>query len=153
MEVQFFRILQSVCSTDVSTNYRYFHTVYYSKTVKRQIDFPFSTEYQLIFFDNYFSRRRRQLGGTKKLAALDKQNCGKHPSSTLAQNSIVLRSREHYITPVSEEIEESVRKKLSQELSRTKNCILRVLSVLDDSFKDPLIQGLSGTSRETSRNS
>ena len=89
----------------------------------------------------------------KKLAALNKENCGKHPSSTLAQNSIVLRSREHYKTPVSQEIEERVTKKLSQEFSRTKNCILSVLLVLDDSFKDPLIQGHSGTSRETSRNS
>ena len=41
----------------------------------------------------------------KKLADLNKENCEEHPRSNLAQNSIVPRSQENYITQVSEEIE------------------------------------------------
>ena len=54
-----------------------------------------------------------------KLAALNKENCGKHPRSNLKQNSNALRSQEDYITQVSEEIEERVTKGLSNEFSRT----------------------------------
>ena len=54
-----------------------------------------------------------------KLAALNKENCEKHARSNMAQNSNVLRSQEHSITQVSEEIEGRVTKKLSQEFSRT----------------------------------
>ena len=41
----------------------------------------------------------------RKLAALNKENCEKHPRSNLAQNSNAPRSQEEYITQVSEEIE------------------------------------------------
>ena len=41
----------------------------------------------------------------RKLAALNKENCEEHPWSKLAQNSIVPRSQEKYITQVSEEID------------------------------------------------
>ena len=78
----------------------------------------------------------------RKLAALNKENCGEHPRSNLAQNSNVPRSQEDYITQVSQEIEGRVTKKLSQEFSRTENRILEALSRLDD---NPLIQGQSGT--------
>ena len=47
--------------------------------------------------------------------------------------------------------EESL-KKLSQEFSRTENCILGALARLDDFFMNPLIQGHSGTAPKTSRN-
>ena len=84
----------------------------------------------------------------RKLAALNKENCEEHPRRNLAQNSKAPRSQEDYITQVSEEIEERVRKKLSQEFSRTENRILGALARLDDSLMNPLLQGYSGTTQE-----
>ena len=88
----------------------------------------------------------------RKLAALNKKNCEEHPRSNLAQTSNVPRSQEDYITQVSEEIEGRVTKKLSQELSRTENRILGALARLDDFLMNPLLQGLPGTTPETSQN-
>ena len=88
----------------------------------------------------------------RKLAILNRENCGEHPKSNLAQNSNVPRSQEHYITQVSEEIEGRVLEKLSQEFSRTENRILGALARLDDFLMNPLLQGHSGTTPETSRN-
>ena len=88
----------------------------------------------------------------KKLAALNKENCEEHPRSNLVHNSNVPRSQEDYITQVSEEIEGKVTKKLSQEFSRTENRILDALARLDDFLMNPLLQGHSWTSPETSRN-
>ena len=88
----------------------------------------------------------------KKLAALNKENCGEHHRSYLARYSNVPRSQEDYITQVSEEIEGRVTKKFSQEFSRTKNCILGALSRRDDFLMNPLLQGLPRTAPETSRN-
>ena len=67
------------------------------------------------------------------------------------QNSIVPRSQQDYITQVSEEIEGRVTNKLSQEFSRTENRLLGALARLDDFFMNPLLQGRSGTTPETSR--
>ena len=88
----------------------------------------------------------------RKLAALNKENCEEYPRSNLVQNSNVLRSMEDYITQVSEEIEGRVIKKLSQEISGTENRILGALARLDDFLMNPLLQGHSGTTPETSRN-
>ena len=88
----------------------------------------------------------------KKLAALNKENCEEHPRSNLVQNSNVPRSQEDYITQVSEENEGRVTKKLSQQFSRTENRILGALARLDDFLMNPLLQGHSGTTPETSRN-
>ena len=88
----------------------------------------------------------------RKLAALNKENCQEHPRSNLAQNSNVPRSQEDYITQVSEEIEGRVTKKLSQEFIRTENRILGALARLDDFLMNPILQGHSGTTPETSRN-
>ena len=88
----------------------------------------------------------------RKLAALNKENCEEHPRSNLVQNSNVSRSQEDYITQVSEEIEGRVTKKFSQEFSRTENRILGALARLDDFLMNPLLQGHSGTTPETSRN-
>ena len=88
----------------------------------------------------------------RKLAALNKEKCEEHPRSNLAQNSNVPRSKEDYISQVSEEIEGRVTKKLSKEFSRTENRILGALARLDDFLMNPLIQGHSGTTTETSRN-
>ena len=88
----------------------------------------------------------------RKLAALNKESCEEHPRSNLVQHSIVPRSQEDYITQVSEEIEGRVTKKLSQEFSRMENRILGALARLDDFLMNPLLQGYSGTTPETSRN-
>ena len=70
----------------------------------------------------------------------------------MAQNPNVPRSQEYYITQVSKEIEGKVTKKLSQKFSRTENHILGALARLDDFLMNPLLQGHSGTTLETSRN-
>ena len=70
----------------------------------------------------------------------------------MAQNSNVPRSQEEYITQVSQKIEGKVTKKLSQEFSRTENRKLGALARLDDFLMNPLLQGHSGTTPETSRN-
>ena len=88
----------------------------------------------------------------KKLAALNKENSEEHPRSNLVQKSNVPRSQEDYITQVSEEIEGRVTQKLSQEFNRTENRILGALARLDDFLMNPLLQGHSGTTPETSRN-
>ena len=82
----------------------------------------------------------------RKLAALNKENCEKHPRSNLAQNSSAPRSPE-----VSEEIEERVTKKLSKEFSRTKNRILGALARLDEFLMNPLLPGQSETTPKPSR--
>ena len=92
------------------------------------------------------------LRNKRKFAALNKENCEEHPGSNLAQNLNVPRSQEDYITQFSEEIERRVTTKLSQEFSRTENRILGALLRLDDFLMNPLIQGYSGTTPETSRN-
>ena len=89
------------------------------------------------------------LRNKRKLAALNKENCEELPRRNLAQNSIVPRSQEDYITQVSEEIEGRITKKLSQEFSRTKK---RILAHLDDFLLNPLFQGHSGCAQEASRN-
>ena len=88
----------------------------------------------------------------RKVAALKKENSEEHPRSNLAQNSNVPKSQEDYITQVSEEIEGRVTKKLSQEFCRTENRIIGALARLDDFLMNPLLQGHSGTTPETSRN-
>ena len=88
----------------------------------------------------------------RKLAALNKENCEEHPRSNLTQNSAAPRSQEDYITQVSEEIEGRVTKKLSQEFSRTENRILGALARLDGFLMNPLLQGHSGNTPETSGN-
>ena len=92
------------------------------------------------------------LRNRRELAALRRENCEEHAKINVAQNSTVPRSQEEYITQVSEEVEGRVSKKLHPEISRTKNGILCALSRLDKSFKNPLIQGHSGTAPETSLN-
>ena len=88
----------------------------------------------------------------RKLVALNKENWEEHPRSNLASNSNVPRSQEDYIIQVSEKIEGRVTKKLSQEFSRTENRILGALARLDDFLMNPLLQGHSWTTTETSRN-
>ena len=87
-----------------------------------------------------------------KLAALNKEKCEQHPRSKMAQNLNVLKSQEDNISRIFEETEKRVTKKLSQEISRTENRILGALSHPVDFLTNPLIQGYSRTTPETSRN-
>ena len=88
----------------------------------------------------------------RNLSALNKENCGEHPRSNLAQNSSAPRSQEDYLTQVSEEIEGRVTKRLSKEFSRTENRILGALARLDDFLMNPLLPGYSGFTPEPTRN-
>ena len=88
----------------------------------------------------------------RMLAALNKENCEKHPRSNLAQNSSAPRSQEDYITQVFEEIEGRVTKRLSKEFSRSENRILGALARLDDLLMNPLLPGRSGITPEPTRN-
>ena len=69
-----------------------------------------------------------------------------------SQNTFVPGMTEEYITQVSEEIEERVTKKLSQEFSRTESCILGALSTLDEFLLSPQVRTCSGNLLGTSRN-
>ena len=102
-----------------------------------------------VLFPLYFFRRKRQHWETRKIAALNKENCEENPRSNLAQKSDFLRSQVDYINQVSEEIEGRVTTKLSQDFSRTESRILDALSHLHDFLLKPLFQGHSGTAPET----
>ena len=94
-------------------------------------------------------------GNSEKQAenfSLNNENCEEHPGRNLAQNAIVLRSKEVYINQVSEEIESKITKKLSKEFSRVESRILVALFRLDENLLSPLIQGQSGTAPEIFRN-
>ena len=101
----------------------------------------------IIIFSEEMATRNKKI-----LAAFHKENYEEHLRRNLAKNSNVPRSQEDNKTQVSGEIEGKVTKKLSQEFSRTENRILGALARLDDFFMNPLIQGHSGTTPETSRN-
>ena len=88
----------------------------------------------------------------RRLATFIDEKCEEQPRSNLAQNTIFPRSQEDYITLVSEEIEDRVRKKLSNEFNRMQSRISAALSQLDDFPLNPLIQNHSRSSQETSRN-
>ena len=88
----------------------------------------------------------------RQLEALNRENFQEHPRSNLAQNSNVSRSQADYITIVSEENEGRRTKKLSQEFTKMENRILGALSRLDDFLMNPLVQGHSRTTPETSLN-
>ena len=94
---------------------------------------------EILISEDTFPEEMAILRNKKKLAALNKYNCEEHPRNNLAQNSKVPRSQEDYITQVSEEIEERVTKKLSEEISGTENRILGALARLDGFFMNPLI--------------
>ena len=86
-----------------------------------------------------------------KLATLNKEKYYEHPWSNLAQNSKVPSSQKDNITQISQESEGKETKTFFQEFSGTRNCVLGALSHLDF-LMNVLIQGLSATTPETSRN-
>ena len=75
-----------------------------------------------------------------------------HPRNGQSRNTSVPRINEKYITQVSEEIEGTVTKKLSQEFNRTESGILCALSNLDELLLNPQIRTHSGTVPGTFRN-
>ena len=92
------------------------------------------------------------LKSRRKPPELNKENSENYHGNNLAQNSNVSKSQEVYKTQVSEENDGRVTKKLSQEFCRTEKRILGPLCRLNDFLMNPLIQGHSRTTAETSRN-
>ena len=65
-----------------------------------------------------------------------------------SQNTLDPKMAQEYISRVSDEIEQRVTKKLSEEFNRTASRILRALSKLDEFFLKPQVRTCSnGTSR------
>ena len=72
------------------------------------------------------------MGNKQKLAAVTRETQEENPRNGQSRNTSVPRINEEYITQVSEEIEGRVRKKMSQEFSRSESRILGALTKLDD---------------------
>ena len=89
----------------------------------------------------------------RKLAAINRVNHEDHPRNDQALNTISCRIQEGYITQVSEDIQDRVTTKLSQEFTRIENRILGALSRLDEFLPNPQARVHSGPVPETSRNS
>ena len=92
------------------------------------------------------------LRNKRELAAVARETQEKHPRNCQSRNKSVPRIKEEHITQVSEEIEGSVTKKLSQEFSRTKSRILSALFKLDEFLLNPQIRTHYGTILGTFRN-
>ena len=88
-----------------------------------------------------------------KLAAINKENHEKHPRNNQTWTTIFHRHPEDYITPLSEKIEGSPTKKLSEEFSRTESPILGALSELHDFLLNLQARVHSGPVPDTSQNS
>ena len=75
MKVMIIRLLLSFCTTADNTQSCYFHILYYSKTVKQQLDFPFSKKtinYQSLQI-NFPAENGNFEDEKKLLAELDKE--------------------------------------------------------------------------------
>ena len=72
------------------------------------------------------------LRNKRNLAAVIRETQEEHLRNGQSRNTSVPRINEENITQVSEEIEGSVSKKLSQEFSRTESRVLGALSKLDE---------------------
>ena len=92
------------------------------------------------------------LRNKKKLATLNKQIFEENLRNKLAQSTSVAKSQEGNFTQVSEELEEIITKKLSEELKRTESRILFALALLDELLLNPPLRCLSGSVPDTSRN-
>ena len=87
-----------------------------------------------------------------KLSAVTRETQEEHPENGQSWNTSVPRINEDYITQVSQEIEGTVIKKLSQNFSRPESRISGALSKLDEFFLNPQIGTHSGTVPGTSHN-
>ena len=92
------------------------------------------------------------LRNKRKLAAVTRETQEEHPRNGQSRNTSAPGINEEYITPVFEEIESRVTKKLSQELSRTESRILGALSKLYEFLLNQQIRTNSRTVPETFRN-
>ena len=92
------------------------------------------------------------LRNKRKLAAVTRETQGEHPRNGQSRNTSVPRINEEYMTQVSEEIENRVTRKLSQEFSRTESRILGALSKLDEFLLNPQIRTHSETVPGTFQN-
>ena len=92
------------------------------------------------------------LRNKRELEAVARDNQEGSPRNRQSRNSAVLRINEKPVTQVSEEIEGRVRKKLSQEFTRTEIRILGALSKLDEFLLNPQVWLQSGTVPEASQN-
>ena len=92
------------------------------------------------------------LRNKRKLAAVTRETQEENPRNGQSRNTSVPRINEEYITQVSEEIEGTVSKKLSQEFSRTESRILGALSKLDEFLSNQQIHTHSETVPGTLRN-
>ena len=92
------------------------------------------------------------LRNKQKLAAVTRETQEERPRNGQSRNTSVPRINEEYITQVSEEIEDRVSKKLSQEFSRTESRILCARSKLDEFLLNSQIRTHSGTVPGTFRN-
>ena len=90
-------------------------------------------------------RYKRQLAAVPGETQEDSRN-------SQSQNTFVPGITEEYIMQVSEEIEERVTKKLSQEFSGIKTSILGALSKSDEFLLNPQLQRLTRIVSEPSRN-
>ena len=92
------------------------------------------------------------LRNKRKLAAVTKETQEENPRNGQSRNMSVPRNNEENITQVSEEIEGTVSKKLSQEFSSSESRILGSLSKLDEILLSQQVQTHSGTVPGTFRN-
>ena len=83
------------------------------------------------------------LRNKRKLAAVTRKTQEENPRNGQSRNTSVPRINEEYITQLSEEIEGTVTKKLSQEDSRTESRILGALSKLDEFLLNPQVRTCS----------
>ena len=145
-------LLNILESTENNALYNFIFLHYLLKLLKNNLISLIKRQFSNICCSLLFPLKMATLRKKRKLAALNKENCGERPWSNMAQNSNVPRSRKDYITQLSEKNEGKLTKKLLQEFSRTRSRILGALSHLDDFLLHPLIQGHSGTASETSWN-
>ena len=69
------------------------------------------------------------LRNDRKLASINKDNQKEKARNNQAQDTNVATNREEIITPVSEEIESRMTKKLSQDFSRTDSRLLGTVQI------------------------
>ena len=93
------------------------------------------------------------LRNERKLKAINKDNHEEDPRNNQAWDTNVPRNQKNQITQVSEEIEGTMTKKLSQEFSRTENRTLSALFKLNEFLLNPQARVYSGPVPETSWNS
>ena len=91
------------------------------------------------------------LWSKRKLAAVSRE-MPELTRNTKSQNTSVPGILEEYITPISEEIEGRITKKLSQDFIMTESDILGALSKLDKFLLNTQVRTLSGALSGTSGN-